>query len=357
MESEKTVLVEYPLLLEFTKECFIQSGFSIDTANLISKSLLEADLRGLNTHGVLRIPMYLNRVKLGLINPKAEISIILDKNNIAIIDAGNGMGQPASVYAMQIAVKKASQSIIGAVGVRNSNHFGTAAYYSKIAAENNMIGISMSNTEPLMPAPGGRKAVVGNNPLSTAIPLKDREPIILDMATSTAAIGKILIAQKRGDSIPVGWAVDKLGKDTTNPFEALNGGLIMPLGGPKGYGLSIIIDVLAGILTGSGFGQLVKSPFEDMANDQRAGHFFIAIDIKSFIALDDYYENTNKLVNEIKSSPTIEGVEEVMLPGEIEYRTMQSRLNYGIPLPIMVIRDLEQLALSLGVDKIKLLSL
>ena len=267
------------------------------------------------------------------------------------------MGQPASVYAMQIAVKKASQSIIGAVGVRNSNHFGTAAYYSKIAAENNMIGISMSNTEPLMPAPGGRKAVVGNNPLSTAIPLKDREPIILDMATSTAAIGKILIAQKRGDSIPVGWAVDKLGKDTTNPFEALNGGLIMPLGGPKGYGLSIIIDVLAGILTGSGFGQLVKSPFEDMANDQRAGHFFIAIDIKSFIALDDYYENTNKLVNEIKSSPTIEGVEEVMLPGEIEYRTMQSRLNYGIPLPIMVIRDLEQLALSLGVDKIKLLSL
>ena len=354
MRPEKTVIVEYPVLLKFARECFFRSGFSNEAADLISNSLLEADLRGLNTHGVLRIPMYLNRVKIGLINPKAEIKILLDEGNIAVIDACNGMGQPASFYAMKMAVKKAKTLIIAAVGVRNSNHFGTAAYYSKIAAENQMIGISMSNTEPLMPAPGGKKAVTGNNPISVAIPLRERPPIILDMATSTAAIGKILIAQKRGESIPVGWAVDKSGKDTMDPFEALNGGLILPVGGAKGYGLSLVIDILAGILTGSGFGELVKSPLDDMVNEQKAGHFFMAIDIKSFLPLKDYYLNINKLVNDIKSSPTVEGIKEIILPGEMEHRTMQSRLIEGIPLPEKLIMELEQLGRDLGINKIKL---
>jgi LDH2 family malate/lactate/ureidoglycolate dehydrogenase len=354
MSESELVCVDHEDLLRFSVDCFRAAGFDEDRAVFLADRLVEADLCGLNTHGVIRLPMYLNRVKAGLIDPRAEPRLIHEKDNIAIIDGSNGMGQVSSHLAMNVAIRKAGASAVAAVGVRNSNHFGPAAHYTLTAAERQMIGISMSNTEPLMPAPGGAEAVVGNNPFSVAIPVRNRPPIVLDMATSVAALGKMMLAQKKGESIPAGWGVDRQGKDTTNPSDVLQGGFMLPVGGPKGYGISLIIDILAGILSGSGFGKGVACPFKDMKNEQRVGHFFIVIDVQSFLPLEEFYSHLEKLVNEIRGGARAAGVDEVFLPGEIEWRTKQARLKAGVPLPVELIRQLEAFAVELGVSSPKI---
>lgn len=349
-ENVKTATVNHEVLYDFTLKCFLASGFDQNDADIIAKSLIEADLRGVNTHGVIRIPMYLNRVKKGLINPKAKSEIIAENDSMSIIDANNGMGQLSSSQAMELAISKATKSTIALVGVKNSNHFGTAAYYSLMAAEKNMIGISCSNTEPLMCAPGGAYPVVGNNPFSISIPAKNRPAIAVDMAMSAAAIGKIVLAKKKGESIPLGWATDQWGKETTDPNKALEGGSLLPFAGPKGYGLAIAVDVLAGILTGSGFGQRVNSPFNDFINQQYVGHMFIAINIDRIIPINLFLTQVDSYIDEIKAAPKAAGVKEVYLPGEIEYNTKSLRLKDGIPLPINLLEELEVFAKDLGFE-------
>lgn len=348
-ENPNSVLVKHEKLFEFAVDCFLCSGFAEEKARLIANTLIEADLRGLNTHGVIRIPMYLNRVRRGLINPLAETKVVVANDNMAILDAGNGMGQPCSFLAMNLAMEKAAASTIGMVGVRNSNHFGAAAYYTMMAAERQMVGICCSNTEPLMAAPGGAKAVVGNNPLSLAFPGGDKPAIVIDMAMSAAAIGKIVLAQKKGESIPLGWATDKRGNNTSEPNAALDGGTLLPFAGPKGYGLALAVDILAGILTGSGFGQGVKSPFNDFLHQQNVGHMFMALNIASFMPVENFLGQVEKLITEIKAAPTANGVNEVYLPGEIEFNTKALRLAAGIPLPVSLLEELEAYGNELGV--------
>lgn len=273
---------------------------------------------------------------------------------MAIFDACNGMGQVASCRAMKKAIEKAGTTTIGICGVRNSNHFGTAAYYSVMAAEQNMIGISCSNTEPLMPAPGGGKAVVGNNPTSMAVPTGEGFSLALDMAASAAAIGKVLLAQKQGLSIPSGWATDRLGVETSDPKQVMDGGMLLPVGGHKGYGLSLMVDVLAGILVGAGFGDRIHSPFTGPENPQNLGHLFVAIDVSRFLPLDQFLAHVKSLCHEIKTAPTAPGVQEVFLPGEIEHMTKQKRLKEGIPLPEGVVSELDAYAAELGARKVSL---
>lgn len=347
-ENVKMQVVQQKVLFDFTLKCFLASGFKNDDAELIAKSLIEADLRGINTHGVIRIPMYLGRVKKGLIDPQAKVEVVTENAVMAILDAHNGMGQLSSSVAMDLAIAKASKSTIAIVGVRNSNHFGTAAYYSLMAAEKNMIGICGSNTEPLMCAPGGAYPVVGNNPLSISIPAKSKPAIAIDMAMSAAAIGKIVLAQKKGVEIPLGWATDKNGIETTDPNAALDGGSLLPFAGPKGYGLSIAVDVLAGTLMGSGFGQQVKSPFNDMLNQQNVGHVFIAINPESFLPTEQFLAHVDSYIEEIKSAPKATGVKEVFLPGEIEFNTKNTRIKEGIPLPVSLLKELEDFGKDLG---------
>jgi len=348
-DKAAVVVIDHQKLLHFAKECFLSAGFAEECAQLIADSLIEADLRGLNTHGVMRIPMYLKRVKAGLIDPLAQVKVVKENANMAILDAGNGMGQPASMYAMQKAIEKASVATISMVGVRNSNHYGTAAYYSMMAAQQRMLGISCSNTEPLMAAPGGAKAVAGNNPLSIAIPGGKKPDIVVDMAMSAAAIGKIVLAQKKEQSIPLGWATDKMGNDTTDPNQALDGGSLLPFAGPKGYGLSLAVDVLAGILMGSGFGEEVKSPFDDFLHQQKVGHMFMAIDISAFMDLEEFLAKAEALIGQIETAPAAPGVQEVFLPGEIEFNTKCRRLVDGVPLPIGLIDELNAYAQELAV--------
>jgi LDH2 family malate/lactate/ureidoglycolate dehydrogenase len=292
--------------------------------------------------------MYLSRVLGGGIDPTAKPRLVKENKNMAVFDACNGMGQIASVGAMKKAIEKAATATIGICAVRNSNHYGTAAYYSMMATEHTMIGISCSNTEPLMPAPGGGKAVVGNNPLSVAVPQDDGPPIVLDMAVSAAAIGKILLAEKRGATIPPGWATDKNGVEAADPAIALDGGMLLPVGGPKGYGLSFIVDALAGILSGSGFGSQVRSPFTDKVNPQNVGHLFVAIDLGCFLSADLFLSRIRTLCDDIKSAPTAPGVEAVFLPGEIESTTRQQYMQEGIPLPVRLVNELNTFAGELG---------
>lgn len=347
MSEEKKYTAEQ--LHEFTVQCFLGAGFSRENAQMVAQSLIEADLRGLNTHGVIRIPMYLKRVKEGVLDPSGQVRIIRDESLVAILDAGNSMGQLASLQAMDLAIGKAKEYGIGIAGVRSSNHFGTAAYYAMQASSRGLIGLACSNTEPLMPAIGGAQAVVGNNPLSVAIPVPDGPDVVMDMAMSAAAIGKIVLAGKRGESIPAGWAADRNGVETTDPAEALDGGTLLPFSGPKGFGLAVVVDVLAGVLTGAGFGKTVYSPFHDFDHPQQVGHFFMVLDPERFLGREIYNNRISTLVRDILESPRAPGVDKLYLPGGIEAQTQERRLREGVPLPPALIEELNSLAGELGV--------
>lgn len=335
-------------LYAFAKECFMQAGFPEENASIIAENMKEADLRGLNTHGVLRIPMYLNRVLKGVLDPKAEPELAIETNGFAIWDAKNGMGVLASVKAMDMAIQKAKETGIYLTGVRNSNHFGAAAFYTMRATEQKMIGFCCSNTEALMPAPGGAEKIVGNNPFSVAFPGGKYPDIVVDMAVSAAAIGKIVLADKKGIQIPFGWATDSNGIETTDPKAALDNGFLLPVGGPKGYGLALAVDILAGILMGSGFGEHVRCPFHDFSGPQNLGHMFIAIEIERFIDLEQYAENIGSLIKRTKNSKLAAGTKEIFMPGEIEYKKKIANMASGVSLPQDLVDELQAFAADLG---------
>ncbi len=337
-------------LERFIESCFLATEFAPDKAALITKTLLEADLRGLNTHGALRIPMYLKRVQKGVLDPHASPEVILESDNLVMVDAHNGMGQLASVKAMELAIDRASKSGICLAGVKNSNHYGTAAYYAMMASEKGLIGFSSSNTEPLMPGPGGAEKLVGNNPFSLAFPGGQYPDIVVDMAVSAAAIGKIILADKADGKIPAGWATDKEGYETTSSSQALDGGFLLPVGGPKGYALSLCIDILAGLLTGSGFGDKVRCPFHDYSGPQNLGHLFIAIHIPHLMAMDTYRERIESLIQRVKASKKRTDTQEIFLPGEIEHKKMQVNRTRGVELENTLIVELSDYAKELGVS-------
>ena len=335
-------------LYDFTLACFVKAGFSEDDAKVIAANLNEADRRGLHTHGVLRIPMYLKRVLHGVLDPKAVPEIVVETPSFAIVDAKNGMGVLASAKAMDLAIEKAKTTGLYLTGVRNSNHFGTAAYYTMKAADANMIGFCCSNTEPLMPAPGGAEKVVGNNPFSVCFPGGKYPHVVVDMAVSAAAIGKIVLADKAGKAIPNGWATDANGVETNDPKEAL-GGYLLPVGGPKGYGLSLAIDIFS-MLMGGGFSGHTRDPFADYSGPQLLGHMFMAINIDMICGLDQYTANIEELIERVKNTRKATGVSEVFLPGEIEYnRTLANAAN-GVELPEDLYDELQEFAAQLGLE-------
>lgn len=346
--ADRSVVVPGTQLHAFTTACFQKEGFSAREANSIADNLLEADLRGLNTHGALRVTMYLKRVRAGVLNPRAKPELIQETPIFAIWDAHNGMGQLASIQAMDMAIERAEETGFYMTGVRNSNHFGTAAYYTMRAAKQRMIGFSCSNTEALMPAPGGAQKTVGNNPFSVAFPGGRSPDIVVDMAVSAAAIGKIVLSEKKGVSIPNGWATDAAGMETNDPKKALDGGFLLPVGGPKGYGLGLAVDIMAGILMGSGYGDKVRCPFHDYSGPQNIGHMFMALDVEKFQPWDTYLEKVEDLVRQIKGSKKAPGVQEIFLPGEMEHNRMAENTANGVSLPADLIAELCAFAREIG---------
>lgn len=343
------MLIESKKIKEFSNQCFTSLGMPEEEAKMITEALLEADLREIHSHGFMRLPIYVERMRKGLIETKAKISYEMDSPSMALMDAGYSSGQVAGYYAMEKAIEKAENAGVGIVAVKNSNHFGITAYYSLMAAKKDMIGIVLSNVAPLMPAIGGAEKVIGNNPLSIAAPTGTEFPIVADMAMSNTSFGKVLYAKEKRENIPLGWGVDAKGLPTSNPDEVINGGFLSPVGGPKGFGLALMIEILTGILSGGAFSKMIPSMY-DVNQKQSISHFMMAIDIKKLIPLDLYYQNINQLVSYIKDSKKAEGVSEIYLPGEIEFLKEKRNKENGIHMEEDTFASLTRLAEELGLS-------
>jgi LDH2 family malate/lactate/ureidoglycolate dehydrogenase len=324
------------------------AGVPEQDAELIADTLVFAELRGVTSHGLVRLGSYIRRVKLGLMNPAAAPLVIQRSASTALLDGCNGFGQVVTMRAMSLAIEMAGATGAAVVGVRNSNHFGAAAYYVMAAVNVGMIGLVLSNSAPAMAPWGGAVAMMGTNPLAVGIPAGDESPVVLDMATSAVARGKIRLAAKKGEKIPEGWALDAKGEPTTDPEEAL-AGTLLPASGPKGYGLAFVIDVLSGILTGSGFGRTVR-PLDDMSGPVRAGHLVAAINVQDFTSVPGFRAEVDEFIREIRNCPRAPGVDRIYVPGEIESEAALRLSKEGIAVSSAVAADLKALGAELGVD-------
>jgi LDH2 family malate/lactate/ureidoglycolate dehydrogenase len=334
-------LVNADKLREYCSRLFQKAGVPKDEAYINADCLVEADLAGVESHGVTRMGIYLKRLRVGATNPALEVKTVLDAPGTAVIDACNSMGAVASKYAMEVAIAKAKKVGVSFVSVRNSNHNGMAAYYTKMALAHNMIGYSATNSASRTAPWGSRAALLGTNPFSWSIPAGKELPIIADMASCVVARGKIQLAQKKNKSIPLGWALTRDGEETTDPTAALSG-CVLPFGGPKGSGIATITEVLTGILAGSAFSTHIRDMYADFDGPIFLSHYFGAIDVSVFGPAAEFKAKVDELVNIIRTSPKAKGVEEIFLPGEIEARTRRERLEKGIPLNKLTLDDLRR---------------
>ncbi|MCL4515518.1 MAG: Ldh family oxidoreductase [Firmicutes bacterium] len=335
-------------LKTFAAEVLAKAGLKSEDAAVVAETLVFADLRGLESHGVSRLPIYVKRIKKGLVNARATMRMVNEDGAIALLDADNGPGQVASVKAMDIAMGLAQKQGLGACGVRNSTHCGALAYYTLRAVEHGMIGLAMTNANSVMAPWGGREPVLGTNPISVAAPVGHGEPYVMDMATSAVARGKIMIYAKKGARIPLGWGMNEEGEPTEDPNEALKGAM-MPMAGPKGYALSLLVDILSGVLTGSAFGKGIGALYDDFSKPQRSGHFFLAIDIGHLMPPELFQPRMDEIVGQIKTSKPARGVEQVLIPGEPEFAAERKRRREGIELVPKVREELLALKEELGV--------
>lgn len=349
MSENNKICIKADELKSLVTKIFQKLNVCENDAIITADTLVQADVRGIHSHGVIRLPIYAKRLHNQAVNAQPNIKENYLKDNIVVIDADNGLGQPVSMHATKIAINKAKEYGVALIGIKNSHHYGMASYYTNYIAKHGMIGISMSNTAALMPAIGGSEAVVGNNPISISVPTERDFIIAVDMATSEVAMGKILQAEKENKEIPNTWGKDKNGNPTTNPTDVLESGLLSPVGGPKGFGLSMIVDIFTGILLNGAFGKHVKSIYKEVDKPNRCGHFFIAIDINTFLPMQTFYQLVNEYEQQIKSSKKASGVEEIFLPGELEYLKECEQRKNGIYLAEKVVNELKEIAHLYGV--------
>lgn len=342
-------------LKEFAGSIFHKLGLSKEDAEIVSDVLITTDLRGISSHGVARIPIYAKRIRLELINPRPENQVLKENTCTALMDGDNGMGQVASYKAMKMCIKKAQYNGIASVAVKNSNHFGINAYYTMMAAKEGLIGMAFTNTSPLMAPFGGRERLLGSNPLSIAVPAGEEPDVVIDMATSVVARGKLEVAVKKGREIPRDWAVDEEGNFTTDPKRALQGALL-PFGGHKGYGLALLVDILSGVLTGSKYGPHTGSLFGNMERSQEIGHFFLAINVDNFRNYSQFTEEMDEMMGGIKNSQKAKGFSRIYTPGEIEFERYQELLINGVVVNHKVQEELNSLAQKLGVPSLQQIS-
>jgi len=342
-----TTIVDAERLAEFGTGVLASLGVPEADAVLVSDSLVTADLWGHASHGMLRLPWYVARLRSGVMRPDTVTELVIDAGAVAVLDGRDGIGQVITDAACSEAVARAHSHGVGVVAVRNSNHFGTAAYWTRRMTASNCVGILTTNGSPAMAPWGGTAKTVGANPWSVATPGGSHPPVVLDIANTTVARGKIYAAAQRGDQIPADWALDTNGVPTTDPDVAVHG-LLAPMGGHKGYGISFVMDVLSGVLTGSGFATDVVGPY---VHDERSrcGHLVVALRIDAMISDDDFGSRMDRLIGITKSVPRAAGVDEIFYPGEIEARAEQVGRATGATLPAKTVADLRELGESCGV--------
>ncbi len=336
-------------LQSFCEECLLACGMERGDASIVADSLVRSNLRGVDSHGVVRLGIYVRRLKTGLVNPRPEVAVVRESEATLLVDGDNGPGQVVGVRALEMGLEKVGRSGTVSVGVRGSNHYGAGAYYVERAVARDVAAFAYSNAPSTMAPWGGSDPYVGTNPYAFGVPAGRHEPIIADMATSVVARGKIILAAGRGEPIPEGWAVDREGRPTTDAQEALEGS-VLPFGGPKGYAISLMIDIMAGVLTGAGFGPRIGSLYDDFEEPQDVGAFFQLTDIGRFGSVEEFKGRVDRMIDEIKAARRAPGVEEIFVPGEIEHRNEQQRRQTGIPLGAETLAELNEAGESCGVD-------
>lgn len=345
--SSEAVRVPADPLRRFTAAAFERVGVPPSDAELVADALVEADLRGVETHGLVRLPAYLKRIQAGLVNPTPANRIVAEKGGIAILDGDNGLGQVSGARAMDRAVALAREHGLAFVGIRRSTHLGALAW-TAMRALPEMIGLAASSTNPVMAPWGGVEALVGNNPMAVAIPAGDGGSMVLDIAMSQVARGHVILAQKRRERIPLTWAMDREGRPTDDPDAAMAGSLL-PMGGHKGYGLALVVAALAAVLAGSPVGSEARSLY-DMGGAQNFGHCVLAMDPGACGDRSAFRRGMAEMIAALKSSPRAPGVTEILVPGEKEERARRERLALGIPIEPFLQQELRDVAKELGLS-------
>ena len=322
-------------------------GICEEDSRIGSEVLLSSDIRGVDSHGVARLQLYYRRLKKDLINRTPNLTRIKDLGSTVVLDADNGLGVCTAPKAMKLCIERAKEYGVATVVTRNTNHFGIAGHYALMASDANMISLIGANTTPFMAPFGGCERLIGTNPLAMGIP-GGKFAIILDMATSLVPVGKLQIAIRKGEKIPLDWLVAKDGRPTDNPKDLWEGGALLPMAGPKGYGLAVMIDMLAGILAGAAIGRDIGDLLLD-DRPERIGHFMMAIDIDRFMPIETFKVAVDGYIDMIKGSTPAEGVKEIFLPGEIEINKTKDRMVNGIPLNPVVAQSLLDFSRELGI--------
>ncbi len=336
-------------LVEFAAVVYRQAGVPAEDALLAADTLVQADLWNHQSHGLLRLGWYEARLRSGAMKPVTQTTLAVDAGAVAVMDGHDGVGQVITRRAVDEAVTRARKHGVGIVSVRNSNHFGTCMYYTRLGAQQGCVMVLMSNAGPNMAPWGGLKKKIGTNPWSIAVPGGQHGPVVMDMANSGVARGKIYLANKRRETIPDHWAVDAKGRPTTDPKAALEG-FILPMAGHKGYVMGVMVDILSGVLSGSRFLDGVHGPY-DPVNPSGAGHFMVALNVEAFQPLDDFNTRMDEYIRSLKDVPVAEGHSQVFFPGEMENLADAENRAKGLLLPEDTLTDLARVAKEAGVEK------
>ena len=342
-------------VLEFVQRLLVANGVPGDDAGIIAGCLVVNDLRGVDTHGAVRLPGYLDRLRKGLINARPEIEVKRVTPVVAAVDGKDGFGFVVATRAMAEAIEMARAFGFGMAGVRRSTHFGTAATYAMQAIKAGLIGMVFTNASPGLPPWGSRTPLLGTSPLAIGVPGGQQGPFVLDMATTVVARGKIRKALRRGEPIPLGYALDAEGQPTTDPAKALEG-VLLPVGGPKGSGIAMWMDIFGGVLTGAAYGGEVGDQYKVYDRPQNVGHIFMAIRPDLFVPLEEFRDRMDTLVQRVHDSPKAAGFSEILVAGEPESRMETQRRKDGIPYSANELAPLQEEAAKAGIPPLRLLS-
>jgi L-2-hydroxycarboxylate dehydrogenase (NAD+) len=336
-------------LADFAARAFIAAGLPEAEAQTVARYMVEADLRGSDTHGIIRLPLYVRRLRAGGINAKANIRVISERTSVALIDGDNGMGHLVMHCAAMLAIEKAKETGIGWVGARMSNHAGPAALYVTMPLDHDMVGLYFAvGSNNHLPPWGGGESLLGTNPMAVAVPALEEPAIVLDMAPTVAAYGKVRLKAQRGEPMPVGWMIDREGKPLTDPKRADEGHLL-PIGDYKGYGLSLIIALLAGALNRAAVGREVIDFVKETGKPTNTGQAVMALSIEAFMSPTDFKKSVDTFIRDIRHSRRLPGVERIWLPGEQSHAKSLDRRAHGIPMPRALRESLDGVARDLKI--------
>lgn len=337
--------IELRELKRFSTEALIRSGMSKENAGTAAEVLVSTDMFGVLSHGTKNLYQYIQKMKAGGLDAKAEPTVERDGPAWAIVNGNAAIGMVTACRAMELAIEKAKTCGIGYVGVKNSCHFGAAGYYANLAAGEGMVGLSMSNADPNMAVPNSCDVAIGNNPFSFAAPTKDGKSVFLDIALSNVAALKVVMAKEKGISVPDTWLIDSKGRTTTDPSGFPRDSHLQPMAAHKGYGLAVMVEILASVITGAGIMREVSSWNLELASRNHAGHAFIAFDIGSMISKEVFEARMEQMIQELKHAPLAKDAKKILLPGEMEWEKYETAKKRGwIDMTDAMAQNMERLA-------------